>query len=301
MGVLYKECAVDYLNSMLHISAVWVRSAPRKLTPTVRSLKTIAAVAVCALLSVLSLRAQNAAQSEAFKGAITDSMCAGPQGHAAMLKQGESMAECALACVKAGAKFVLYNPQTKTVYQLDDQATSKPFAARNVLVVGTLNKATNAIHVSEIFPALSAKLTQAKSVYIDCDSCVRQMQKANKAAVEGVADWKRFTLVQDPQKADLVLLFSANTYLGDYLTRQGPDKRPVQIVNTYMNVIDPRTGASLWDGTSISGSFRVAGATKSLIGEFRARLEAEDGHVTRLLRQNQGPAPLGSGDAAIFK
>jgi hypothetical protein len=281
----------------MRISARWVRFILRKGAPNFGSVKTIAAVVVCTLFGVLSL----AAQSEAFKGAITDSMCAGPQGHTAMLKAGESLAECALACVKTGAKFVLYNPQTKTVYQLDDQAASKPFAARNVLVVGTLNKATSEIHVSEIFSALSAKVMQAKSVYIDCDNCVRGMQKANRAAIEGLTDWKRFTLVQDPQKADLVFLLSANTYLGDYLTRQGPDKRPVQIVNAYMNVIDPRTGASLWAGTSISGSFRVAGATKGLIGEFRARLEAEDGHITRLLRQNQGPAPLGSGDAGIFK
>ena len=267
----------------------------------------ITTVAICVLFGAANLFGQNkntqkqAALGQAFKGAITDSMCAGPQGHTAMLKTGESVAECTLACVKAGAKLVLYNSQTKTVYQLDDQATSKVFAARNVLVVGTLNKATSAIDVSEIFPALPAKVIQAKSVYIDCDSCVRGMEKANRAAVESLADWKRFTLAQDPKKADLVFLFSANPYLGDYVTREGTDKRPVQIVNTYMNVVDPRSGASLWGDASISGSWRVAGATKGLIGEFRARLEAEDGYVTRLLRQNQGPAPLGSGDAAIFK
>jgi hypothetical protein len=271
--------------------------------------KAIPAVALCALFSALNLAAQNKNQSprqsqnqnQVFKGAITDSMCAGPKGHAAMLKTGESLADCTLTCIKMGATFVLYNPQTKMVYQLDDQTMPRTYAARNVLVVGTVNKTTGAIHVSDIFPVLSAKVAQAKSVYIDCDNCVRGMEKANRAAVEFLADWKRFTLAQDPQKADLVFVFSANPYLGDYLRREGPDKRPVQIVNTYMNVIDPHTGASLWEGAGISGSWRVAGATKSLIGQFRARMEAEDGHVTRLLRQNQGPAPLGSGDAAIFK
>jgi hypothetical protein len=228
-------------------------------------------------------------------------MCAGPKGHAAMRKTGESLADCTLDCIKMGATFVLFNPQTKMVYQLDDQTMPRPFAARNVLVVGTVIKTTGTIHVSDIFPVLSAKVAQAKSVYIDCDNCVRGMEKANRAAVEFLTDWKRFTLAQDPQKADLVFVLSANPYLGDYLTREGPDKRPVQIVNTYLNVIDPHTGASLWEGAGISGSWRVAGATKSLIGQFRARMEAEDGHVTRLLRQNQGPAPLGSGDAAIFK
>jgi len=262
-----------------------------------RSKRTLIVVAICVLCSALNA----AAQSQAFKGAITDSMCAGPQVHAAMLKTGESLADCTLACVKMGAKFVLLNPQTKTVYQLDDQSKPKAFAARNVLVVGTLDKATGAIHIVDIFPALSAKVTQAKSVYIDCDSCVRGMEKASRAAIESLTDWKRFTLVQDPKKADLVFLFSANPYQGDYVTRQGPDQRPVQIVNTYMDVIDPRTGASLWGDASVSGSWRVAGGTKSLISEFRGRLEAEEGHVTRLLRQNQTPAPLGSGDAGLYK
>jgi hypothetical protein len=262
-----------------------------------RAGRTLVFVAICVLFSALNL----AAQSQAFKGAIIDSMCAGPKGHAAMLRNGESLADCTLACVKAGAKFVLFNTQTNIIYQLDDQAKPKAFAARNVLVVGTLDKASGAIHVSDILPALAAKVTQAKSVYIDCDNCVRGMDKANRAAIESLADWKRFTLVQDPKKADLVFLLSANPYQGDYLTRKGPDTRPVQIVNTYMDVIDPRTGASLWGDASVSGSWRVAGATKNLIGEFRARVEAEEGHVTRLLRKNQTPPSLGSGDAGIFK
>lgn len=294
---------------MLRMSAVWIRSKLRKPAASFLCKKAILAVAVCGLFGAPNLAAQNKNQSpkqsqnqnQVFKGAITDSMCAGPKGHSAMLKTGESLTDCTLTCIKMGAKFVLYNPQTKMVYQLDDQTMPKAFAARNVLVVGTLNKATTAIHVSDIFPVLSAKVTQAKSVYIDCDNCVRGMEKANRAALDFLTDWKRFTLVQDPKNADLVFLFSANRYLGDYITREGPDQRPVQIVNTYMNVIDPRTGASLWGGASVSGSWRVAGATKDLIGQFRARLEAEDGRVTRLLRENQGPAPLGSGDAAIFK
>jgi hypothetical protein len=279
----------------------------RKPAASFRYKRVTLAVAVWTIFGGLNLAAQNKnqspklGQSQVFRGAITDSMCAGPKGHAAMLKTGESLAECTLKCIKMGATFVLYNPQTKMVYQLDDQTMPRTFAARDVLVVGTVNKTSGAIHVADIFPVLAAKVTQAKSVYIDCDNCVRGMEKANRAAVESLTDWKRFTLVQEPQKADLVFLFSANPYLGDYVTREGPDKRPVQIVNTYMNVIDPHTGASLWGGAGISGSWRVAGATKSLIGQFRARMEAEDGHVTRLLRQNQGPAPLGSGDAAIFK
>ena len=48
------------------------------------------------------------------------------------------------------------------------------------------------------------------------------------------------------RKADLIFLFSANSYLGDYGTRDGPDTRPVHVDITFMNVVDPHTGESLW-------------------------------------------------------
>ncbi len=267
-------------------------------TPNFSFGRTAIAVAVCALFGALNL----AAQTQVFKGAITDSMCAGPNVHAAVLVKGETPAECTLACVKMGAKFVLLNQQSKMVYQLDNQAKPQAFAARNVLVVGTLNKATGTIHVADIILALPPKVLQAKSVYIDCDSCVRAMGKAKQAALEALVDWKRFAVVQDPQKADLVVLFSPNPYLGDYVSRKGPDTRAVHIDETYMNVVDPRTGQSLWSDFKNAGSFRVAGATKSLIAEFRAHLEAEEhGQVTRLLLQDTPPVPVSSGDAAITK
>jgi hypothetical protein len=277
--------------------AVWVRSMPRKPAPSFRSKKAIIAVAVCVLFSALNLAAQN----QVFKGTITDSTCAGPKGHTAMSKTGESLADCTIACVKMGAKFVLSSPQNKTLYQLDDQAKPKAFAAKNVLVVGTLNKTTSTIHVSDMVLALSAKVTQAKSVYIDCDACVRGMVKAKQAALDVLLDWKRFSLVQDPQKADLILLFSPNTYLGDYVTRHGPDTRPVRVFVTHMDVIDPRTGESLWGDSRNAGSWRVAGATKDLIAEFRGRLDAEDGHVNRLLEQNEKPTSFSSGDSGVLK
>lgn len=264
---------------------------------TVRLKGTTVAILACVLLSAIELAAQN----QTFKGAIMDSMCAAAKGHSAMLKPGESAADCTLACVKAGAKFVLFNAQNNTVYQLSDQAKPKAFAGRNVLVVGSLDRATGTVRVSDVLPALSAKLMQAKSVYVDCDSCVRGMTKANSAAVESLADWKRFTVVGDPKKADLVFLFSSNKYLGDYLTRKGPDTRPVAISTTYMDVLDPHTGFSLWSDSSRSGSWRVAGATKELIGEFRARLEAEEGHAGRLLRRSEKPAPVSPDDSGFNK
>lgn len=97
------------------------------------------------------------------------------------------------------------------------------------------------------------------------------------------------------------MLISPNSYLGDYLTRKGPDARPIHVLLTYVDVIDPRTGQSLWSDSSKSGSWRVTGATKSLVAEFRARIEAEEGHYTRMLRQEEKPVPISSVDSSINK
>jgi hypothetical protein len=235
--------------------------------------KAMVGIVAGVLLGALSLGARG---EQAFKGQITDSTCAGPTGHATMIKKGENSAQCDIACVKMGAKYVLFDPDTKTVYQLDDQKKPKAFAGRHVLIVGTLNKALGTIHVSEMTNALSPKVMQAKSVYIDCDNCVRTLAKAPKAAFEVLADWGRFATVPDRKKADLIFLFSANPYLGDYVTRDAPDARPVAIDFTYMNVIDPATGENLWGDSRRWGSFRVAGATKDLIGEFKKHLEESE-------------------------
>ena len=81
--------------------------------------------------------------------------------------------------------------------------------------------------------------------------------------------WGRFQLVESPRGADLVFLFSGNPYLGDYLTRDGPDTRPVFIESTIMTVIDANTGGALWTDSRRWGSWRVAGATKDLIDELK--------------------------------
>ena len=63
--------------------------------------------------------------------------------------------ECTLECVKMGAKFVLFNPATKTAYQLDDQAKPAQFAGEKVTVAGTLDPSTNTIHVESMKAASS--------------------------------------------------------------------------------------------------------------------------------------------------
>jgi hypothetical protein len=242
--------------------------------------KVILGIAICLLFGVLRLAAQ---EEQTFKGKITECMCSGAAGNVAMSEENAPTARCTLACGKSGARYVLADPENQAVYQLDNQRKPKAFAGQNVVVIGPLDKSTGTIHIQDIFRALPPKVTQAKSVSIVCDACLRGMAAANQAASQGLADWGRFDVLADRRKADLIILFSANPYLGDYGVRDGPDTRQVHVDITYMNVIDPRTGESLWGDSRQWGSWFVAKATKDLIVEFREQLEAGDGQAERLL------------------
>lgn len=53
--------------------------------------------------------------------------------------------------VKPGSKYVLYDPTTKTTFQLDDQDLVQPYVgAKNVEITGTLDAATKTIKVKGI-------------------------------------------------------------------------------------------------------------------------------------------------------
>ena len=91
-----------------------------------------------------------------YTGEIMDSACAAMGSHSGMMgKEGGPKTEkdCTLGCVKAGAKFVLYNPTTKRTYQLDDQTKPEKFAGEKVNVTGTYDMTTKTIHVTDIKPA----------------------------------------------------------------------------------------------------------------------------------------------------
>jgi hypothetical protein len=123
-------------------------------------------------------------------------------------------------------------------------------------------------------PALSMKLMKAKSVLIVCE-CPRAMAVAGNRASRELKLWGRFQIVEHRDEADIVLLFSANPYLGDYVTRDGPDRRPVSVVITFLTAIDPNTGENLWSDSRRWGSWRVGGATKDLIDELRGEIEEQ--------------------------
>ena len=106
-------------------------------------------VAICAgcLVASLSIFAQ---APQTFKGEIIDSQCAALGGHQVMEQKGESAKACTTRCVGMGGKYTLFDPATKTAYQLDDQKKPAMFAGAKVSVTGTLNPATKTIHVASI-------------------------------------------------------------------------------------------------------------------------------------------------------
>jgi hypothetical protein len=103
--------------------------------------------AIIVALSNITLAAQKA---QTFTGEIMDQQCALLGGHSAMMNQGESAKDCTNRCVKIGGKYVLYDAGTKTIYQLDDQKKSEPFAGAKAKVTGTYDSSSKTIHVSTI-------------------------------------------------------------------------------------------------------------------------------------------------------
>jgi hypothetical protein len=106
-------------------------------------------LSICAgcLVASLSIFAQ---APQTYKGEIIDSQCAALGGHQIMEKKGESAKDCTNRCVSMGGRYTLFDPATKTAYQLDDAKKAATFAGANVSVTGTLNAATKTIHVTSI-------------------------------------------------------------------------------------------------------------------------------------------------------
>jgi len=111
---------------------------------------------VGSLMLVLLSVSFGIAQDRTFNGEIMDSACAGMGSHEGMMKSHADIKDakgCTLGCVKGGAKFVLYDATSKTVYDLDDQKAPVQFAGQKVKVTGTVDKVTNTIHVTDIHGA----------------------------------------------------------------------------------------------------------------------------------------------------
>lgn len=84
--------------------------------------------------------------AQTFTGTITDDMC-GKADHKDM-KMGTD-AKCVTECIKGmNGKYVLYDG--KDTYILSDQKAPAKFAAKKVMVTGTLDAATKTIKVDKI-------------------------------------------------------------------------------------------------------------------------------------------------------
>jgi Protein of unknown function (DUF5818) len=85
-------------------------------------------------------------------GEIMDSRCAIEGSHDKMMKENETKnaKDCTLRCAKTGGSFVLIDPDTKTVYQLDDQQKPERFAGQRVRISGTYDEPSKTMHIESI-------------------------------------------------------------------------------------------------------------------------------------------------------
>ena len=89
-----------------------------------------------------------------FVGQIMDSKCATTGSHETNMKRldARDTRDCTLKCAKDGS-FVLYDPDTKTVYQLNDQEKPVPFAGKRVKISGQYDGWSETIEIESIQPA----------------------------------------------------------------------------------------------------------------------------------------------------
>jgi ATP/ADP translocase len=123
-----------------------MKKSIEKIGSTAKTHRTLVLTAAGLVLTVITLVAALLAwptlNARTFSGVIQDSTCAAT---AVNLEN-----ECSVACVRKGAKWVLFDPFKEKIYELDDQETSEKFAVQHVAVVGKLDKTTKTIHVVKI-------------------------------------------------------------------------------------------------------------------------------------------------------
>ena len=118
--------------------------------------KTHVGALIASLLWLLTLGvpAVQAQVTTTYKGEIADAQLnciQTPMRVSADIKDKTSCVLYYAHFVKPPNKYVLYDPATKTTYQLDDQDLVQPYVgAKTVQITGTLDAATKTIHVKEI-------------------------------------------------------------------------------------------------------------------------------------------------------
>jgi hypothetical protein len=104
------------------------------------------------VLPLLALSGQSGNGAQTFTGEVMDSICTPDGSHAAtmakMSNMGKDSETCTNECVAMGAKYMLYDQTSHTVYSVNRQDKLARFAGHKVRITGTLDG--NKINVADI-------------------------------------------------------------------------------------------------------------------------------------------------------
>jgi len=86
-----------------------------------------------------------------YTGEIMNGSRAGQSSHnQEMAREGAKNATDCTMCRKDGARLVLYSPEVKASFNLDDQVKPREYVGEKVAIVGTYDEPTRTIHVQSI-------------------------------------------------------------------------------------------------------------------------------------------------------
>jgi hypothetical protein len=128
---------------------------------------------------------------------------------------------------------------------------------------------------------LPQQIMAAKTVYIDNQSGYAII---GDQAYEAIKKWDRYEVVNSRDKADLVLLFSSKQFSGGSTTTGTVNNYGVVTATTtsdswgatYVTVLDPKSGTTLWSDGHSWGNRWSKSATIILIKELQDRVKKQE-------------------------
>jgi hypothetical protein len=139
---------------------------------------------------------------------------------------------------------------------------------------------------------LPQQVMTARTIYIDNRSGVADL---GDKAYDELRKWGRFQIVDSAEKADVVLLLPAKEYISGYSsgtyrntsasvdnngninaqTYGNGSSHAIYSGTTYVTIVDPKGGVSLWSDARAWGRWKSA--TRGLVKELRERIEQQEG------------------------